>query len=124
MSERGSGRTTRQIEEALQMASGPIRIIYVWPAGSPLGYPLRLFWKLLPSNVADFRVSGPYSFEITYTGATVEIVSSGKSPWVFLSGIDPRNVGVVIDHAVDSAEWDAAVSYLAHAVAASMEARP
>lgn len=118
------GRTTKQINEALSMVSAPLRVIYVWPEGSPLNYPLRLMWKLLPLHCADFVANGRYSFHITYTDATVELVSSGKDPWTFLRGRDPRNAAVVIDHAVPAGPWDDAVEHLARCVAATMENRP
>jgi hypothetical protein len=86
-------------------------------------YPLRILWDLLPSHTATFKASGPYAFE-TDTGASIEIVPATFDPARFLRGTDPRNIAIVIDHAVDSPEWHHEANRLAVAVKASMASRP
>ncbi|MCA0944510.1 hypothetical protein LCM08_06275 [Salipiger pacificus] len=88
--DRGTGRTKRQLEEAVKLAQAGQRVVYVWPVGRSIGYPMNLAAAIAaPDKMEGGRRAMRYgSGEILFRSASSEP-----------SGLEAFAGKVIFDHA-------------------------
>jgi hypothetical protein len=94
---RGSGRTTRQLLDVLEMMDGPQMVLYICPTSRSVDYTARLMFDLAHQKGIELqKMPNVFRFMRKETMAFVMFLALDQDPERYIRAM--RTLSVVLDH--------------------------